>query len=76
MAKQQSPHDLVILTAGKLRMFQDHGGTIFKDDDERDALLNDAARTVQILLDFRNIINGMVSLREMPKDAARPYIDE
>ena len=38
-------------------------------------IMIEADYALRMLMDFRNIINGMVEFEDEPQEAARPYID-
>ena len=76
MKKTTKPFHRITETRAKLEMFSEYGDAVFKDDAERTQMLHDAHFAVSALMDFRNIINGMVGFSEMPKEAARYYIDD
>lgn len=76
MAQRDKPFHRISMTRSKLEMWAEHGDRIFSDPSEKDQLLRDACFTVGALMDFRNIINGMVGFDELPQDAARPYVDD
>lgn len=67
-----TPFDKIMTTRAKLELmatYPDH----FSDEDRR-AVIADANKVVGWLMDFRNIVNGMVSFEEPPKDAAAAYV--
>ena len=73
--KQEKPFNRILMASGKLAMWKNHGDKIFDSESEKDELLQEAAFAVQTLLDFRNIVNGIVGLDQDPREAAKPYLE-
>ena len=74
--KGKAPLEKILRTRQTLRLYAEHGEAVFKNADEKKQALIDAGDCLAILMDFRNIINGMVDLTEEPCVAVLPYLDE
>jgi hypothetical protein len=73
--KQETPFNKIMLTRAKLRMFVEFGDHAL-DGQTPQEFAADVAECLEYLMDFRNIVNGMVTLDEKPGRAALSYIDE
>jgi uncharacterized protein YutE (UPF0331/DUF86 family) len=74
MKQANHPFHQIVMTQSQLSLAKDHMDRM--KPEEIQALLKEAHTAIETLMDFRNIINAMVSLKEDPRTAARPYVDD
>jgi hypothetical protein len=74
MKQANHPFHQIVMTQSQLSLAKDRMDRM--KPEEIQALLKEAHTAIETLMDFRNIINAMVSLKEDPRTAARPYVDD
>lgn len=72
---KETPFDKILITGGKLRLYVKYG-EVALDGQTVQEFAVDVQECFQYLMDFRNIVNGMVGLEVPPADAAKMHLDE
>lgn len=72
--KNEKPFDRIMTVRSKLDMFVQYGDIALKDQTQAE-FLAEVHEAFNYLMEFRNIINGMVRFDEPPRDAVLPYLD-
>lgn len=74
MSTKQKPFDKVLIAGGKLNMAAQYPERFVEvAEGNTPEFLNEVNEAFGILMEFRNIVNSMASLNEMPRDAAKMY---
>ncbi len=73
--KPETPFHKIMLTRQKLKLYGDYGDRAL-DGQTLAEMIADASQCIETLIEFRNIINGMVSLDEAPRRAVMPYLSD
>jgi hypothetical protein len=73
--RKEKPFDKIMATRTKLQQYLHYGESALHDQNIND-FLTDVAECYGYLMDFRNIINGMVSFDETPQQAVVPYLSD
>mgnify|MGYP001604965114 CR=1 FL=1 len=73
--KNEKPFDKIMVVRQKLRLYVEYGDQALGGQTLPE-FIADAVECFEWLMEFRNIINGMVSLDEPPSSAAVPYLSE
>ena len=77
MRQKEQPFHQVSMAIARVSMAANNPELIGKTEEmEAATLMKDAAQALKTLMDFRNIINSMASLKESPVDAARQHIEQ
>ena len=71
--KSEKPFNKIMLTRSKLRLYIEHGDHALGEQAPQE-FLADVQECLEYLMEFRNIINGMVSFDEAPSRAVVPYL--
>lgn len=71
----EKPFNKIMLTKGKLRAYVTYGDMAL-DGQTPQEFAADVLECFELLMEFRNIINGMVTFDETPSRAVLPYLDE
>jgi hypothetical protein len=72
--RQDKPFDKLMTVRAKLRMYVEYGDHAL-DGQTPQEFAADVQECFELLMDFRNIINGMVSFNETPQRAVLPYLN-
>lgn len=75
MARTEKPFHKISTVQSRLRMYVEYGDAALQGQTPQE-FAADIQECFDYLMDFRNIINGMVSFDEPPKVAAAPYLEE
>jgi hypothetical protein len=77
MARRQvdKPFHKIMTVRSKLRMYVEYGDHAL-DGQTPQEFAADVQECFELLMDFRNIINGMVSFDETPQRAVLPYLED
>ena len=75
MARKEKPFDKIMLTKGKLDMYVQYGDIALKGQPPQE-FASEVKEAFGYLMDFRNIINGMVRFDEAPDRAVIPYLSD
>lgn len=73
--KPETPFHQIMLTRNKLKLYIEYGDHAL-DGQTPQEFAADVHRCMEYLIDFRNIINGMVALEEPPGRAVLPYLSD
>ena len=73
--KSEKPFNKIMLTRSKLRLYIEHGDHALGEQAPQE-FLADVQECLEYLMEFRNIINGMVSFDEAPSRAVVPYLSD
>lgn len=73
--KPEKPFNKIMLVRAKLRAYVEYGDHALDGQTPQEFAV-DVAECFEHLMDFRNIINGMVSFEETPSLAVIPYLSD
>lgn len=73
--KTETPFHKIMVTRANLRMFVEYGDAALKGQTPQE-FAADVMECFEWLMEFRNIINGMVALDEAPSRAVVPYLSD
>lgn len=74
MAKAEKPFHKITVTQALLRMYVEHGDPALQGRAPQE-FAAEVLECFEWLMDFRNLINGMVSFNRPPKEAVAPFLD-
>jgi hypothetical protein len=75
MAKAEKPFNKIVMTRAALDMYVEHGEAALQGRSHAE-FIAEIREAFGYLMDFRNIINGMVRFDDVPREAVLPYLDE
>jgi hypothetical protein len=73
--KQETPFNKIMLVRSKLGLFVQYGDAALGEQTPQQ-FAADVAECFEHLMEFRNIINGMVSFDQAPSRAVIPYLPD
>ena len=73
--KTEKPFNKIMLTRAKLGMFVQYGDAAL-DGQTAQEFAADVHECLEYLMEFRNIVNGMVTFDEAPSRAVVPYLSD
>lgn len=73
--KPQTPFDKIMTVRSKLDLYIRFGDSALGGQSEKEFLV-EVHEALELLMEFRNIINSMVSLEEAPLMAVLPYLSD
>lgn len=73
--KPEKPFNKIMMVRSKLRMFVEYGDHAL-DGQTPQEFAADVLECFEYLMEFRNIVNGMVSFDETPSRAVLPYLSD
>jgi hypothetical protein len=75
MTKPAKPFHKITMIQSRLQMYVEYGDAALQGQTPRE-FATEVAEAFGYLMDFRNIINGMVGFDDTPKRAALPYLED
>ncbi len=73
--KTETPFHKIMLVRSKLRLYVEYGDAALQGQTVQE-FAADVLECFEWLMEFRNIINGMVSFDEAPSRAVLPYLSD
>ena len=73
--RTEKPFDKIMTVRTTLQMYAEYGDVALKGRDPQD-FAKDVREIVEYLMEFRNIINGMVGFEQPPSEAVIPYLSD
>jgi hypothetical protein len=75
MAKSEKPFNKIMIVRARLAMYVEHGEAALQGQTPQE-FATEVHECFSYLMEFRNIINGMVSFDQTPSRAVLPYLSE
>lgn len=75
MARKTKPFDKLMTVRSKLPLYIEYGEAALQKQSLAE-FMADVAECFELLMSFRNIINGMVSFDDTPERSVLPYLPD
>lgn len=73
--REQTPFDKLMMVRSRLRMYVEYGDHAL-DGQTPQEFAAEIQESMDLLMDFRNMVNSMASLEETPQRAVLVYVDD
>ena len=73
--REQTPFDKLMMVRSRLRMYVEYGDHAL-DGQTPQEFAAEVQESLDLLMDFRNMVNSMASLEETPQRAVLVYLDD
>lgn len=73
--REQTPFDKLMMVRSRLRMYVEYGDHALGGQTPQE-FAAEIQESMDLLMDFRNMVNSMASLEETPQRAVLVYVDD